>query len=228
MSLYNRTRTIDQEYAFADDNALVNFVKTTYKFFGASLLFAAIGAFIGSQNYGIVMQYFGAIIILEIIAYFGLLFSKNKPVLNVAMLFIYTTLSGVTLVPLLGFVISKSGLSAVWQALAMTTIIFGIMSIFALKTKNDLTKLSKILFYSLIVVIAFILINIFLGSPLLQVLIAGGSAILFSIFVAFHTQNIVRGAYDNPVEAAIGIYLAFLNIFISILQLIGLFGNRND
>ncbi|MCE3040064.1 Bax inhibitor-1/YccA family protein [Helicobacter anatolicus] len=230
MSLYNReqARGMEQSIAFSSESALVNFVKTTYKFFAASLLFATIGALIGLMNFNAVVQYKMALFVLEIAAFFGLMFSKNKPVLNIAMLFIFTTLTGVTLVPLLGFVIAKSGVGAIWQALGMTTIIFGAMSIFAIKTKTDLANMGKMLFIALVIVVVCSIVNIFMGSPVFQVVIAGACAILFSIYVAYDTQNIIRGLYDSPVDAAISLYLDFLNIFISILQLTGLLGGRDE
>lgn len=231
MGLYDRNymngRT--QEYANTmSDTALVGFVKTTYKFFAASLLFATIGALIGLNFFEVVLQYKWAIFIAEFAALFGLMFSKSKPGLNVMMLFVFTFLSGVTLVPLLGYVIARSGVGAIWQALGMTTIIFSGMSIFALKTKSDLANMGKMLFIALIVVVVCSLVNIFLGSPVFQAVIAGACALLFSVYVAYDTQNIVRGRYDSPVDAAVSLYLDFLNIFISILQLIGLFGGRDD
>lgn len=211
-----------------NDTAMVGFVKTTYKFFAGSLLLATIGALIGFQYFEAVVSYKWAFFIAEIAAFFVLMFSKGKPMLNVSMLFIFTFLSGVTLVPLLGFVISRSGVGAIWQALGMTTIIFGSMSIFALKTKKDLANMGKMLFIALIIVLVCSVVNIFMGSPMLQVVIAGVAAVLFSVYVAYDTQNMIRGLYDSPVDAAVSLYLDFLNIFISILQLIGILGGRNE
>lgn len=231
MGLYDRNymdgRTQGRLNAM-NDTAMVGFVKTTYKFFAGSLLLATIGALIGFQYFEAVVSYKWAFFIAEIAAFFVLMFSKGKPMLNVSMLFIFTFLSGVTLVPLLGFVISRAGVGAIWQALGMTTIIFGSMSIFALKTKKDLANMGKMLFIALIIVLVCSVVNIFMGSPMLQVVIAGVAAVLFSVYVAYDTQNMIRGLYDSPVDAAVSLYLDFLNIFISILQLIGILGGRNE
>ncbi|MGL2587690.1 Bax inhibitor-1/YccA family protein [Helicobacter pylori] len=229
MALYDRA---DSRNAYAEDSLLheselVSFVKTTYKFFAGSLLLATIGALLGLMNFQAVVQYKWAFFIAEIVALFGLMFSKSKPGLNLFMLFAFTSLSGVTLVPLLGMVIAKAGLGAVWQALGMTTIVFGLMSVYALKTKNDLANMGKMLFIALIVVLVCSLINLFLGSPMFQVVIAGASAILFSLYIAYDTQNIVKGMYDSPIDAAVDLYLDFLNVFISILQIIGIFSDRD-
>ncbi|MFP6175931.1 Bax inhibitor-1/YccA family protein [Helicobacter pylori] len=229
MALYDRANSHN---AYAEDSLLheselVSFVKTTYKFFAGSLLLATIGALLGLMNFQAVVQYKWVFFIAEIAALFGLMFSKSKPGLNLFMLFAFTSLSGVTLVPLLGMVIAKAGLGAIWQALGMTTIVFGLMSVYALKTKNDLANMGKMLFIALIVVVVCSLINLFLGSPMFQVVIAGASAILFSLYIAYDTQNIVKGMYDSPIDAAVELYLDFLNVFISILQIIGIFSDRD-
>ncbi len=229
MALYDRadSRNAYAENSLLHESELVSFVKTTYKFFAGSLLLATIGALLGLMNFQAVVQYKWVFFIAEIVALFGLMFSKSKPGLNLFMLFAFTSLSGVTLVPLLGMVIAKAGLGAIWQALGMTTIVFGLMSVYALKTKNDLANMGKMLFIALIVVVVCSLINLFLGSPMFQVVIAGASAILFSLYIAYDTQNIVKGMYDSPIDAAVSLYLDFLNVFISILQIIGIFSDRD-
>ncbi len=229
MALYDRadSRNAYAENSLLRESELVSFVKTTYKFFAGSLLLATIGALLGLMNFQAVVQYKWVFFIAEIAALFGLMFSKSKPGLNLFMLFAFTSLSGVTLVPLLGMVIAKAGLGAVWQALGMTTIVFGLMSVYALKTKNDLANMGKMLFIALIVVVVCSLINLFLGSPMFQVVIAGASTILFSLYIAYDTQNIVKGMYDSPIDAAVSLYLDFLNVFISILQIIGIFSDRD-
>ncbi|GAA9288301.1 Bax inhibitor-1/YccA family protein [Helicobacter pylori] len=229
MALYDRANSHNAyaEDSLSHESELVSFVKTTYKFFAGSLLLATIGALFGLMNFQAVVQYKWVFFIAEIAALFGLMFSKSKPGLNLFMLFAFTSLSGVTLVPLLGMVIAKAGLGAIWQALGMTTIVFGLMSVYALKTKNDLANMGKMLFIALIVVLVCSLINLFLGSPMFQVVIAGASAILFSLYIAYDTQNIVKGMYDSPIDAAVDLYLDFLNVFISVLQIIGIFSDRD-
>lgn len=59
-----------------------------------------------------------------------------------------------------------------------------------------------------------------------QIIIAGAVVILFSILVVYDTQNIMNGAYATPIDGAIALYLDFLNIFIALLQLFGIFGNE--
>lgn len=233
MGLYDRNYTNNTsdvnaaaEYAAAQDSALVKFVKLTYIFFGASLFFAFVGAVIGFYNLQFVVENRMMLFIVEIAALFGLMFSRSKPGLNVAMLFIFTLLTGVVATPLIYMVAAKSGVEVVVMAFAMTTIVFGVMSIFGIKTRKDLASMGKMLFITLLVVFACSLVNLFLGSSMFQVLISSVAVVLFSVYVAYDTQNIIRGLYDSPVDAAISLYLDFYNIFMSLLSLIGL-SNRD-
>ncbi|RDU57931.1 Bax inhibitor-1/YccA family protein [Helicobacter sp. MIT 99-5507] len=225
MSLYDRNYTRDADIAVeTSENTLVNFVKQTYKFFAASVLFATIGAYIGMGfvSYMTKGVFFG-LVIVEFALLLGLIFLKSKPIVNVMLLFAFTFITGVTLVPLLASVLGlQGGASIVAQALLMTTIIFGVMSFFALKTTKDLANMGKILFVALVVIVIASLVNIFLGNPLLQVIIAAVGAIVFSLYIAYDTQNIIRGRYDSPIMAAISLYLDVLNLFISLLQLLSL------
>lgn len=235
MSLYDRKsinnfeQYLENSYA-QSDTTLIQFVKQTYQLFAGSLLAATVGAYVGISTLGaIVAQFYIGFVILEFALLFGLFFTKTKPGINLFMLFAFTFVSGLTLTPILSRVLGMPGGAAiVAQAFLLTTAIFGIMSIFALRTKKDLASMGKMLFIALIVVVIGSLINLFLGSPILQVIIAGVSAILFSIFIAYDTQNIVRGLYDSPVTAAVSLYLDFLNLFVSLLQLLGIFNSNNE
>ena len=235
MSLYDRKsiNNFEQysENSYAQsDTVLIQFVKQTYQLFAGSLLAATVGAYVGISTLGaIVAQFYIGFVILEFALLFGLFFTKTKLGINLFMLFAFTFVSGLTLTPILSRVLGMPGGAAiVAQAFLLTTAIFGIMSIFALRTKKDLASMGKMLFIALIVVVIGSLINLFLGSPILQVIIAGVSAILFSIFIAYDTQNIVRGLYDSPVTAAVSLYLDFLNLFVSLLQLLGIFNSNNE
>lgn len=229
MGIYDRNYTQEMGYQTTySDTALVNFVKTTYKFFAGSLLLATIGALVGIEVIGWqnISQYMMPIFILEIALIFALGFVQNKPGINLAVFASFSFISGLSLVPLLSFVMAKSP-SIVAQALAMTTIIFGIMSVFALKTKKDLANMGTALFWSVIVIVIFGLLNMFIfKSPMFQFAIASISVLVFSLYIAYDTQNIVRGRYDNPIMAAISLYLDVLNIFTALLQILG-FSSRD-
>lgn len=233
MSLYDRNYNSGQSEQEVDiassysDTALVSFVKTTYKFLAASLFIAFIGVLVGWQNPFLVAKYKWALFISELVLIFALGFVQNKPGINVVVFALFSFISGVALVPLLALAMVKDA-KIIAEALAMTMIIFGIMSVYALKTKRDLGNMGVALFWSVIVIFVFSLLNAFLiKSSMMQFGIASVVVIIFSLYIAYDTQNIVRGRYDNPLMAAIGLYLDILNIFTALLQILGLSSSRD-
>lgn len=236
MDLYNRnvstTTKSTEEIAKPKERTqvqydLATFIKKTYQLFAASLIAATTGAYIGMQMAPAIATWYWGLVILEFAVLIGLMFTKDKPGVNLVMLFAFTFLTGLTLTPLLSAILAMpGGASIVTNALLLTGVAFGGISLFAINTTKDFSFLGKFLFIALIIMIVAGLINIFLGSPLLQVIIAAAGALLFSAFILFDTQNIIRGNFSSPVEAAIALYLDVLNLFISILQLLGIFGNE--
>jgi len=153
-------------------------------------------------------------------------FVKNKPGINLAVMFAFVFMTGITISPLLAQTLGMNGGGTiVGNAFAMTSVVFGAMSFYAIKTKKDFTSYGKPLMIALFVIIGFSILNIFLGNPLIYILVAGAVVILFSILIIFDTQNIMRGAYETPIEGAIALYLDFLNIFIALLQIFGVLGS---
>jgi len=228
MGLYDRDYAREghyEEMGSRSEGKLVSFVKETYKLFAASMMAGAVGAYVGIPLAGVIQQWSIALFILEIALLFGLFAVKRKPGINLVVMFSFVFMTGITIAPLLSRTLGMSGGGAiVGNAFAMTSVIFGAMSFFAIKTTKDFSGYGKPLMIALIVVIAFSVVNIFLGSPMLSIVISAAVVFLFSILVIYDTQNIIRGAYETPIDGAIALYLDFLNIFTSLLHLLGIFG----
>ena len=86
--------------------------------------------------------------------------------------------------------------------------------------------MGKFLFIALIIMIVAGISNIFIQSSMMQLMIASAGALIFSAFILYDTQNIIKGNYDSPVEAALSLYLDFFNLFISLLQILGIAKNN--
>ncbi len=234
MGLYDREYVRDNVTAHEQERAtsragsgnLATFIKQTYQLFAASLLAGAAGAYLG-MGIAAVHQYYWGFVILEFALLFGLMFSKNKPGLNLVMLFGFAFVSGLTLSVIVGNFVAAGAGSVVANAFILTTVAFGGLSMFAMNTTRDFTMMGKMLFITLIVVIVGSLLNAFwLHHPWMQVGIASVSAILFSAFILYDTQNIIRGNYESPVDGAVALYLDFINLFVSLLQILGIFGDE--
>ena len=225
MALYDRDYT-SAEAGYVQEGASVSFMKQTYQLLAASMIAAAAGAFVTIPYAETVMQFkwiiFGAELL---ILFFGLRMTRGHAGANLAMLFAFTFLTGVSLVPLLASLIGMGQGAMIGNAFLMTSVLFGALSLFAINSKSDYSSWGKPLFITLIVVIIASLVNYFLlQSPMMHIIITAGILLLFSIFTIYDTQNIANGAYDSPVDAAVSLYIDFLNMFTALLQLLGIFG----
>ncbi len=209
-------------YGHRSDAEIVSFVKQTYKLFAASMLSGTAGAYIGVSMAGVIQSSIWLFFILEIGLLIGLHFAKRISPLNLIILFGFTFVSGLTIGPLLAkFLGMAGGAGIIANAFAMTTIIFGALSMFAINTKSDFTSMGKPLFIAFIVVMVASIINLFLGNPILHIVIQGAVVLLFSFFIIYDTQNIIQGNYETPIDGAVALYLDFLNLFTSLLQIFG-------
>jgi len=230
MGLYDRDYARGNASTYSahakSDTQIVSFVKETYKLFAASMMAGAVGAYVGVPIAGTIAANFFPLFILEIGLLIGLHFVKHKPGINLMVMFGFVFMTGLMLAPLLYHTLGMNGGGTIiGNAFAMTSVIFGAMSFYAIKTTKDFSGYGKPLMIALVVIIVFSIINIFMGSPLVSILISGAVVVLFSILVTYDTQNIIRGAYETPIDGAIALYLDFLNIFTALLQLFGIFGN---
>jgi FtsH-binding integral membrane protein len=89
------------------------------------------------------------------------------------------------------------------------------------------------MFVALIAIIIASLINIWIGSSVFQTVISAIAIVIFMALTAYDTQQIremVSVESDEPVEiiGALTLYMDFINIFIHLLQLIGVRPNKDE
>ncbi len=208
---------------------LVGFLKATYQLFASSLMAATVGAYVGLGMASMISSWYWGLVILEFALLFGLYAVKDKPGINLAVLFGFTFVSGLTLTPLLSSVFNMpGGAGIVAQAFLMTSVAFGGISMFAMTTKRDFSGMGKMLFIAVIILVVGSISNIFIGSSILQLGIAMVGALVFSAFILYDTQQIIKGGFSTPIEAAIALYIDFLNLFISLLQILAAFNSSSD
>jgi modulator of FtsH protease len=229
MGLYDRNYINDKVGYQENSKVRVNeFIKQTYQLFAGSLIGGAVGAYLGMSFMPAGGFGFWGVVILEFALLFGVYAVKDKPGINLAMLFAFTFVSGLTISPLLNAYVGRGMGGIVGEAFLLTSIAFGGLSLFAMNTKKDYTTMGKMLFITLIIVVVAGLLNLFFHSPMLQLAIAVVSSVLFSFFILYDTQNVIQGNYSTPIEGAIALYLDFFNLFISLLQILGIFGGDED
>ena len=210
---------------------MMTFLKATYQLFAGSLLAATAGSYIGLDIVSVLMGPVKWVLFAAVIGmvWFVIPRVKHKPGINLLALFTLTFMTGLMIAPLLASIFAMpAGASIVGQAFLMTSVAFGGISMFAMTTKRDFSSMGKMLFIALIIMIVAGISNIFIQSSLMQLAIASAGALLFSAFILYDTQQILKGNYDSPVEAALSLYLDFFNLFISLLQILGIMNSSDD
>jgi len=220
------TSKINVDLAAPDSN-LAAFIKQTYQLFAASLLVASAGAYIGYQS-PVVMQYYWLFVILEFALIFGISFARGNNTLGLFMLTAFAFVSGLTISTILTYYIGVGAGGIVAQALMLTMVAFLTLSVFAINTEKDFISYGRGMFWTLIVIVVASLINAFVfHNPIAQVAISGVSAILFSMYIIYDTQNIIKGRYLSPIDGALSLYIDFINLFVSLVQILGFFSDRD-
>jgi uncharacterized protein len=126
------------------------------------------------------------------------------------------------------FIVYQVG--SIVSAFMGAAILFGTLSFYGYFTKKDLSSWGTFLLVGLIALIITSIVNIFIGSSVLAMTLSAIAIIIFLGLTAYDTQRIREMVtYENDGKAevmgALSLYLNFINIFLSLLQL---FGNRND
>ena len=197
------------------------FIKKVYSLLALSMLTAAVGAYLG---YGPLFLLVAPNMMLFFILQIGLIFfasfAARKPGLNIIALFSFTTVSGLTLGPLL----ARVGPTIAAEAFALTAITFVCLSAYVVYSKKDFSFMSGFLMTGLIVLVVGGLLNMFfIQSGMMHFVMSGASVLLFSGFILYDTSNILRYyGTDEHVSATLALYLDVLNLFIALLSILGI------
>jgi len=201
------------------------FIKKVYSLLAMSMGTAAIGAYMGSGPLLLLvapnmMLFF----ILQIALIFFASFAARRPGLNMVALFSFTTVSGLTLGPLL----YQVGPSIAAEAFALTAITFAGLSMYVVYSKKDFSFMSGFLMTGLIVLVVGGLLNMFfIQSGMMHFVMSGASVLLFSGFILYDTSNIMRYyGTDEYVSATLALYLDVLNLFIALLSILGIMSDE--
>jgi modulator of FtsH protease len=116
------------------------------------------------------------------------------------------------------------GTQVVMTALGGTGVIFLGLSGYALTTRRDFNFMGGFLFVGLLVILGASLGNIFFAIPALSLAISAAVIMLFSGFILYDTGRMVNGGETNYIRATVGLYISILNIFTSLLHILGAFG----
>jgi hypothetical protein len=121
-------------------------------------------------------------------------------------------------------------MGSIVSAFMGAAILFAVMSGYGYFTKRSLDSMGKFMFVGLIAIIIASIVNIFIGSTVMQMVISALAIIIFLGLTAYDTQRIremvsVDTSPAVEVSGALTLYMDFINLFLNLLQL---FGDRKD
>jgi len=198
-------------------------LRNTYALLAMTLLFSTATA---GMSMALNLPYPGAIVTM--VGYFGLLFltSKfSKSAWGIVFVFALTGFMGLTLGPILNFYIHSlsNGGQLVMTALGGTGVIFIGLSAYALTSRKDFSFMGGMLMAGILVAFLASLATLFFPMPGLQIAVSAMFILLMSGMILFQTSEIIHGGETNYILATVTLYVSIFNLFISLLQILGIF-----
>lgn len=200
-------------------------LKNTYMLLAATLVFSALMAALSMVlNVGFGAHLFSSIAALAIV-WFVIPRTANSEK-GILAVFAFTGLLGFGLGPVLNQYLNlANGSAIIAQALAGTGIIFFVLSAYVMNTKKDFSFMGGFLMVGMVVLLLAIIANIFFAMPAVSLAISAAIVFIMSGFILYETSNIIHGGQRNYILATASLYLSLYNIFVSLLQILGVMGD---
>ncbi|MBS3955162.1 MAG: Bax inhibitor-1/YccA family protein [Methylomicrobium sp.] len=199
-------------------------LRNTYMLLSMTLLFSAMTA---GASMAFNLPHPGMIVTL--IGYFGLLFLTTKfrnSALGLVCVFALTGFMGLTLGPILTMYIKafSNGHELIMTALGGTGVIFLGLSGYALTTRKDFSFMGGFLMVGILVAFLAGIGAVVFSMPALSLAVSAMFILLMSGMILFQTSALVNGGEDNYIMATVSLYVSIYNLFLSLLQILGVFG----
>ena len=125
----------------------------------------------------------------------------------------------------LGF---KNGPDLIMTAFGGTAGVFLVMASLASVIKRDLSGMGKWLFVGTVVLVVGGIINVFVGSSAGMMAMSMAAIGIFSAYMLYDIKQIIDGGETNYISATLALYLDIVNVFQSLLALLGIFGGERE
>ncbi|MDY6903214.1 MAG: Bax inhibitor-1/YccA family protein [Thermodesulfobacteriota bacterium] len=217
--------------------AVNSFIRSTYNWMAIGLALTGFIAYYVSHSetmlriiHGNSMVFFALIIAeLGMVFYLSARIQKIQATTATALFVIYSILNGVTL----SFIFLAYTGASIASTFFICAATFGACSIYGMVTKKDLTGVGQFMFMGLIGIIIASLVNLFLRSTGLAMIISYLGVFIFVGLTAYDTQQLKNMALSQPADldagvfrkgaimGALRLYLDFINMFLFLLQILG-------
>ncbi|MDR1529161.1 MAG: Bax inhibitor-1/YccA family protein [Burkholderiales bacterium] len=197
-------------------------LRNTYALLALSLIPTIVGAYVASVfNFEAIFLAYPIAAPLGFFALaIGMMFvvtALRNSAWGIVALFAFTFVFGFMVTPILTYAASFSnGGQLIALAAGMTATIFFVLAGIASTAKRDFSFMGKFLFAGLITVILAAIANLFFQIPALSLTISCVAILLFSGYILYDVNRIVRGGETNYIMATMSIFISLYNLFVSL------------
>ena len=217
------------------DSGLRSFMLRVYNYMAVALGVSGAIAYFASTSDALMSTIYGntilrwAVMLAPLGFVLFLSFRINKMSFKAAQttFWIYSAMMGLSL----SYIFLVYTGASVAKTFFIAASMFGAMSLYGYTTKRDLTAMGSFLIMGVIGLVIAMVVNMFLQSNLMGMIISGLAVIIFTALVAYDTQKLktiyyqVAGNSEQAGKAAImgalNLYLDFINLFIPLLRFVG-------
>ena len=224
---------LDSDYSYGISAEERNKVlRNTYWLLALSLVPTVLGAWAGVAL-GLGRVFSGGLgIVLFLAGAFGFIYAiertKNSAT-GVPILLAFTFFMGITMSRLIESVLGfKNGTDLIMTAFGGTAGVFLVMAILATTIKRDLSGMGQWLFVGTMALVVGGVINMFVGSTAGMLAMSVAAIAIFSAYMLYDIKQIIDGGETNYISATLALYLDIINVFQSLLALLGIFGGERD
>lgn len=199
-------------------------LKNTYLLLAMTLLFSAAMAGVSMT---LNLPHPGMIV--SMVGYFGFLVLTTRFINSawgLLWVFALTGFMGMTLGPILNMYLNafSNGHQLIMTALGGTGVIFLGLSGYALTTRKDFSFMAGFLMVGVLVAFFAGLAAVLFSVPALSLAVSAMFILLMSGMILFQTSEIIHGGETNYILATVSLYVSIYNLFVSLLQILGVFG----
>lgn len=222
-----------QSYSFTD--AYTSLMRKVYVWMTLALVMTGLSAYYIATSPSLQLALFSSPYVFYglMIAEVGLVIWLSSRIhkmslLSASLMFsVYAILNGVTM----SVIFLAYTMTSIATTFFVTAGTFGVMAFIGTVTKSDLTKMGQILTMALVGMIIAIVVNLFLGNGMLDIIISVVGILVFTGLTAYDAQKIKQMLINcNEVNdqtqklsviGALSLYLDFINLFIYLLRFLG-------
>ena len=207
-------------------------LRNTYWLLALSLVPTVLGAWLGVAT-GITQSLSGGLGLMVFLGgAFGFMYAIEKTknsAAGVPVLLAFTFFMGLMLSRMIAMILGfRNGTELIMTAFGGTAGVFFVMASLSSVIKRDLSGMGKWLFVGALAIMVGGIINVFVGSTAGMMAISVAAIGVFSAYMLYDLKRIVDGGETNYISATLALYLDIINVFQSLLALLGIAGGERD